>query len=98
MKIIVACRPLDRQRPQNNWKTAITMQRSINSNRGTIFSVQSLPRCYKQDSLCGVSGVESIVRQSQANKNESTEAEDIVWDLSPGNDWRRNSWLRGLSM
>jgi uncharacterized protein HemY len=34
----------------SNYTTAITRQRTINSNRGTVFSVQSVPRCYKQNS------------------------------------------------
>jgi hypothetical protein len=34
----------------NDWTTAIIKQRLVNSNRGTLFSVQSMPRYYKQDS------------------------------------------------
>jgi hypothetical protein len=44
------------------------------SNRGMVFSVLSMPKCYKQDSWSN----ESIVGQSPAGKNVSTEAEDIV--------------------
>jgi hypothetical protein len=33
----------------NNYSTAVTKQRPINSNRGKVFSVRSVPRCYKQD-------------------------------------------------
>jgi hypothetical protein len=39
-----------------------------------VFSVRSVPRCYKQDSWSN----ELVVRQSPAGKNVSTEAEDIV--------------------
>jgi hypothetical protein len=39
-----------------------------------VFSVRSLPRCYKQDSWSN----ELIVRHSPAGKNMNTEAEDIV--------------------
>jgi hypothetical protein len=45
-----------------------------NNNRGTVFSVRSVPRCYKLDSWSN----KLIVRQSPAGKNLSTEAEDIV--------------------
>jgi hypothetical protein len=53
---------------------------------GTVFSVLSVLRCYKQDYLvdrANVSGLESswestVVGQSPAGKNVSTEAEDIV--------------------
>jgi hypothetical protein len=34
-----------------NYTTAVTRQRPVNSNRGMIFSVQSVPRCYKKDKL-----------------------------------------------
>jgi hypothetical protein len=39
-----------------------------------MFSVRSIPRCYKQDSWSN----ELVVRQSPASKNVSTEADDIV--------------------
>jgi hypothetical protein len=39
-----------------------------------VFSVQFMPRCYKQDSWIN----ELAVGQSPASKNVSTEAEDIV--------------------
>jgi hypothetical protein len=29
----------------------VTRQRPVNSNRGTVFTVRSVPRCYKQDKL-----------------------------------------------
>jgi hypothetical protein len=32
-----------------NYTTAVTRQRSANSNRGMVFSVRSVPRCNKQD-------------------------------------------------
>jgi hypothetical protein len=44
------------------------------SNLGTVFSVLSMPKCYMQDSW----GNALVVTQSPANKNVSTEAEDIV--------------------
>jgi hypothetical protein len=34
-----------------NYTTATARQRPFNSNRGTVFSVRSTPRCYKQDKL-----------------------------------------------
>jgi hypothetical protein len=43
-KHIVACRHFARQRP-------------VNSNRGTVFPVRFVPRCYKHDKL-GVSELE----------------------------------------
>jgi hypothetical protein len=44
------------------------------SNRGTVFSAQSLPRGYKQDNWSN----ELVVRQSPAVKNLNTEVENIV--------------------
>jgi hypothetical protein len=35
----------------SNYTTAVTRQRPVNSNRGTVFSVRFVPRCYKQDKL-----------------------------------------------
>jgi hypothetical protein len=46
----------------------------IRNNRGTVFSVQSMPICYKQDSWRN----ELLVGRSPTSKNASTEAEDIV--------------------
>jgi hypothetical protein len=34
----------------NNWTRAFTTQRPVNSSRGTVLSVPSMPRCHKQDS------------------------------------------------
>jgi hypothetical protein len=45
-----------------------------NSNTGTVFSVWSMPTCYKRDSWSN----ERVVRQSQAGKNANMEAEYIV--------------------
>jgi hypothetical protein len=45
-----------------------------NSNRETVFSMRSLPCCYKQDSWSN----ELVMEQSPAGKNVSREAEDIV--------------------
>jgi hypothetical protein len=42
---------LRNDREINNYTTAITRQQPINSNRGAVFSVQSVPRCYTQDKL-----------------------------------------------
>jgi hypothetical protein len=47
----VACRPVARQRP-------------VKSNRGTVFSVRSVTRYYKQDKL--VEAVGELVRQITA--------------------------------
>jgi hypothetical protein len=33
------------------YTTAVTKQRSVNKNRGTLFSERSVQRCYKQDQL-----------------------------------------------
>jgi hypothetical protein len=45
-----------------------------NSNRVTVFSVRSMPRCYKQDSWSNV----LAVRKSPAGKNLSTKVDDII--------------------
>jgi hypothetical protein len=42
---------LGNDREINNYATAVTMQQPVNSNRGTMFSVRSMLRCYKQDKL-----------------------------------------------
>jgi hypothetical protein len=42
---------LGNDREISNYLTAITRQWSIKSNRGMVFSVQSVPRCYKQGEL-----------------------------------------------
>jgi hypothetical protein len=49
-------------------------KKQLKSNRGTMLSVLSVPRCYKQDNWTN----ELVVRQSPAGKHVSTEAEDIV--------------------
>jgi hypothetical protein len=52
---------------------AVARQWSAN-NRGMLFSVRSVPRCYKQGRWSN--GL--VVGQSPAGRNVSTEAEDIV--------------------
>jgi hypothetical protein len=47
---------LGNDRKISNYITAVTRQRPVNNNRGTVFSLRSMPRCYKQDKL----GVELI--------------------------------------
>jgi hypothetical protein len=39
---------LGNHREMSSCKTAVTRQRPVNSNKGTVFSVRSVPRCYKQ--------------------------------------------------
>jgi hypothetical protein len=52
----------------------IARERPANSNRRAVFSVRSMPRCYKQYNWSN----ELVVRQSLVSKKVSTEAEDIV--------------------
>jgi hypothetical protein len=40
----------------SNYTTAVTRQRTVNSNRGIVFSVQSVPRCYKDKLGVAVKG------------------------------------------
>jgi hypothetical protein len=40
---------LGSDREISNYTTTVRRQRSINSNRGKVFSVRFVPRCYKQD-------------------------------------------------
>jgi hypothetical protein len=54
--------------------SARSAKQQLNSNRGNVFSVRSVPRCYKQDNWSN----ELVVGQSPAGKNVSTKAEDIV--------------------
>jgi hypothetical protein len=42
---------LGNDRKISNYTTTVTRHRTLNSNRGTVFSVRSVPRCYKQDKL-----------------------------------------------
>jgi hypothetical protein len=42
---------LGNDRERSNYTTAVTRQRPVNSNRGMVFSVRSVPRCCKQDKL-----------------------------------------------
>jgi hypothetical protein len=49
-------------------------KQQLNSNRETMFSVRSVPRCYKQDNWSN----ELVVGEPPAGKNVNTEAEDIV--------------------
>jgi hypothetical protein len=82
----VVCSPVARRRPrdrrlysglQHNNRGMLSSARSakqqLNSNRITVFSVRSVPTCYK-DNLSN----ELVVRQSPAGKNVDKEAEDIV--------------------
>jgi hypothetical protein len=39
---------LGNDREADKKTTAVNKQRSVDSNRGTVFSVRSVPRCYKQ--------------------------------------------------
>jgi hypothetical protein len=43
---------------ETNYTRAVTRQPPLNSNSGTVFSVRSVPKCFKQDSE--VTSVESI--------------------------------------
>jgi hypothetical protein len=66
-----------KQRPANNRRMAFSersAKQQMYSNRGTMLSVLSVPRCYKQDNWSN----ELAVGQSPASKHVSTEAEDIV--------------------
>jgi hypothetical protein len=46
---IVACRPFARQLPRNkSYKTAVTRQDPVNSNKWAVFSVRSVPRRYSR--------------------------------------------------
>jgi hypothetical protein len=53
-----------RQSPANNRGMVISApfaKQQLNKNRGTVFSVWSVPRCYKREKLAAaVSGVESV--------------------------------------
>jgi hypothetical protein len=53
---------------------AVARQWSENNDRGMLFYVRSVPRCYKQGRWSN--GL--FVEQSPAGKNVSMEAEDIV--------------------
>jgi hypothetical protein len=46
----------------------------LNSNRRIVFSVQSMPRCYKQDNWSN----ELVVRQSLTSKDMNMEAEKVT--------------------
>jgi hypothetical protein len=42
---------LGNDREISNYTTAVTRQQPVSSNRGTMFSVQSVPRCYRWGQL-----------------------------------------------
>jgi hypothetical protein len=42
---------LGNDREISNYTTAVTRQRPVNSNRGTVFSVRPVPGCYRWDQL-----------------------------------------------
>jgi hypothetical protein len=42
---------LDNYREISNYTTVVTMQRSVHNKRETVFSVLSVPGCYKQDKI-----------------------------------------------
>jgi hypothetical protein len=42
---------LGNDREISNYATAVTRQRPVKCNRGKVFYVQSVPRCYKQGKL-----------------------------------------------
>jgi hypothetical protein len=67
-----------RQSPENNNRRMIFSARSakqqLNNKRGTVFTVLSVARCYKQDNC----STELVLGQSPAGKNLSTETKDIV--------------------
>jgi hypothetical protein len=52
---IVACISplLGNDREIRNYTMGVIRQRPVNSNRGTVFSVRAMLRCYKQDELVG---------------------------------------------
>jgi hypothetical protein len=49
---------LGNDRETNSYTTTVTTQRTVYSNRGTVFSVRSVPRFYKQFRLGGTAGVQ----------------------------------------
>jgi hypothetical protein len=73
---IKACRPVAGQRPRDKqiYNKSVSTAEIRYSNRGTVFSVPSGPRCFKQGSWSN----ELVVRQSSAGKNVTAEAEVIV--------------------
>jgi hypothetical protein len=82
IKCIVEGRPVAEQRPRDKqkynsryWVNKHVCRTTIeNSMRGIMFSVRSVPRCYKQDRWSN----ELVVGRLPDCKNVSTEAEDIV--------------------
>jgi hypothetical protein len=71
---IVASRPAAMQWPANNSIivfSARSAKRQLSSRRGTVFSVWSVPRCFKQEKS-------RVVGQSPVDNNVSMETEDIV--------------------
>jgi hypothetical protein len=66
-----------RQQPDSKRRivfSALFAEQRLNNNRGTMFSVQSMPRCYKHHNWSN--GL--VVEQSPFGKNVTTETEDIV--------------------
>jgi hypothetical protein len=58
MKILWHVNPLvSNDREISNYTTPVNRQRYVNSNRGIVFSVRSVPRIYKQAKLRVVRGL-----------------------------------------
>jgi hypothetical protein len=58
--------------------SVLSAKQQLNRNRGTVFSVRPVPRCYKHDNWSN----ELVVGESPAGRNVSTEAEDIVGSVT----------------
>jgi hypothetical protein len=57
---------LGNDREISNYTTAVTRQRPVNSYRRIVFSVRSVPRCYKHDKLAASESVGERVKRTAA--------------------------------
>jgi hypothetical protein len=57
-----------------DWTVTIARQWPAKNNRGMVFSIRSMPKCFKQDNWSS----ELVVGQLPASKNVTMEAEDTV--------------------
>jgi hypothetical protein len=76
---------LGNYREISNCTTAVTRQRRVNSNRGTVFSMQSVPRCYNHCKLAVVStvpcgGEVEYLHRDPASRGRRRKGKSQIWD------------------
>jgi hypothetical protein len=80
-----------KQQPTNNTEmvfSARSPKQQLNSNKGSVLPMQSVPRCYKWDKLgAEVSSESTVGVMSSLKDSRQHGSRGHCWNLSPGNDW-----------